>query len=67
MQYKQIVKICRFSQTFHDKFRLAIRSEYNPWNIFSTQDEQMKTILLNQISELSELEKILMNIPKELK
>lgn len=63
--------LCNPSQKFTEEYHSICNSnwpvtnwtEHNPLE----RAQSMKTILLNQISELSELEKILMNIPKELK
>lgn len=59
MTLHEIMKMCDFTKKFMRKYRAELDKSFNPFDA--------KDILLNQISELNELEKILMNIPKELK
>lgn len=58
MTLHEIMKMCDFTKKFMRKYRAELDKSFNPFDA--------KDILLKQINKLSELEKIIMNIPKEL-
>lgn len=69
--FAQIVKSRDFNRRFNIMFDTEYKNHHYRMGNFNVQTsiehrEMAKTVLLKQIKELSELEKILMNIPKEL-